>query len=139
MRDYTKKGPCPKPETRPRKQPQRIAPISEKGKGAMKENQAYYARVIAAKAVVNKETGFIEWHCENCGDEIVRPTGRNVSHILGKGSNPALYLDPDNNFLLCRDCEHQWTDGDKTKMRIYPRSQEISSQLTNKHYTKKSQ
>ena len=128
MSDFT---PCPKPpprEKRPRKYlkrtPLKRGPTA-KGRKQIRENKRYYAEVIATKPHV----------CENCGKRIPKPTGSNVSHILGKGSNPALYYDKDNNYLLCKSCENWWTNGNKTTMNIYRESTEIARRLTLKYYT----
>lgn len=94
-----------------------------------KENKEYYNQSIEDN--IEKHGGC---RCENCGDDIQNPTGRNVSHIIAKGSNPSLYHDPINHYILCRDCESEWTDGDRTKMNIYQDSQERRMKLLREHY-----
>ena len=47
------------------------------------------------------------------------PQGINVSHIISGGANIALYLEPLNNFILCRGCENQWTNINPKDMGIW--------------------
>lgn len=118
------KGPAPKPARKPEKEPKPLNRVSDKQRVRIKANKSYYKLVLETKPHV----------CENCGEKIINASGRNVSHILSGGSNPALYHDEENNYLLCDLCEHIWTNGDKTKMRIYPESEEISTRLKLKYY-----
>ena len=46
--------------------------------------------------------------CENCGKPIRYPWATNVSHILSRGSNPALSHDPRNTNILCWECHEKW-------------------------------
>lgn len=98
------------------------------------QNKEYYAQRITDNMIKNKGKCI----CEECGDEIKRPVGRNVSHIVGGGANTALYLESINSKILCLKCEDIWTNGDKTKMKIYPECMEIRQQLNLKYYTQKS-
>jgi hypothetical protein len=102
----------------------------------MAENKKYYAQRIVANMIKNKGKCI----CENCDDEIKKPIGRNVSHVIGAGANITLYHEAENSFVLCLRCERIWTDGTeggKTKMRIYEDSEERRMRLTLKYYTQK--
>ena len=46
--------------------------------------------------------------CENCGRPIEHPWATNVSHILSRGSNPAMAHDPRNVNILCWECHQNW-------------------------------
>lgn len=97
----------------------------------IKVNKEYYNAAIQKNVELN---GYCK--CENCGDTIINPTGRNVSHIIAKGTNKSLYLNPLNNFVLCLLCEDTWTNGDRTKMRVFPESQTRKFNLLNEFYLK---
>lgn len=95
----------------------------------IKESNVYYQEAIKENMDRNGEC-----LCDNCGVTIPYPTGRNVSHIISKGANIALYYEKENNFILCAMCEDVWTNGDKTKMRIFPESKTRTFNLLNKYY-----
>lgn len=95
----------------------------------IKESNDYYQKQIQKNIDRNGEC-----LCDNCGVTIPNPTGRNVSHIISKGANVALYYEEDNNFILCLPCEDIWTNGDKTKMHIFPESKTRTFNLLNKYY-----
>jgi len=111
--------------------------ITEKKKVIQSENQFY-------KAMINlnyqKNRGFCL--CDNCGQEIERPIGRNVAHIISKGANPALYHDPLNHFILGRgiifnqcDCLEDYDSGTKRQaLNIYAESERRKVELKRKYY-----
>ena len=72
--------------------------------------------------------------CEECNIEIKEPKGMNVSHIISKGSNVALYLEPLNSYVLCVPCHQKWEFGDRVSMKIYPEAMERKERLTHKYY-----
>jgi len=109
----------------------RIKKISDKQKNRIVANKSYYAQEIARHQEENKG----QCPCENCGVEIINPSGRNVSHIIAGSSNSALYHHPLNRFILCHDCERIWTNEDKTKLKIYHSSEERMIDLKNFYYT----
>lgn len=129
MRDYT---PRPKPEkqVKPKKGLNRIPTARQKQ--SIADSKKYYKIAIASNIAQNRG----KCTCENCGKHIKEPTGSNVSHIVSKGSNRELYLDPDNHFILCDICEGHWTMHDKTQMAIYNESEERRIALTFKYYNK---
>ena len=92
-------------------------------------NKEYYSEAIQDN--INK---YGSCTCENCYKNIPNPKGRNVSHIIAKGTNKSLYLEKDNNFVLCLECEDTWTNGDRKKMRIFPESQTRKFNLLNNFY-----
>lgn len=67
--------------------------------------------------------------CEECGDAITNPKGRNVCHVLGGGAYKVLYFNPINHFILCLRCGDIEQSGDRTKMKIWPKFKEIRLQL----------
>jgi len=110
-----------------RRQPKSILKVSPRQREKIRENKQFYA-------------DFIENHptkcCDECGDIIRNPTGSNVSHIVAGGTNPAVYSDPQNAFLLCQTCEGIWTTKDRTKMKLWPLAQSIRTEVLNRHYVK---
>jgi 5-methylcytosine-specific restriction endonuclease McrA len=122
----------PKPEPRKKKEKKRLKRSWIKhSKKSLKKRQedklkrdAYYAEVIRTKSHV----------CENCGAPIPDPAGHNVSHIVSAGNNEALYYDPDNNFLLCLDCEGIWTGKSPHSMRIWPEAERRITMLNHRYY-----
>jgi hypothetical protein len=109
----------------------RIKKVSDKQKSRIIANKSYYAQEIARHLEENKG----QCPCENCGVEIIEPSGRNVSHIISGSANSALYHHPLNRFILCHDCERIWTNEDKTKLKIYHSSEERMIDLKNFYYT----
>jgi hypothetical protein len=109
-----------------------IPKMSAKRAAEVVKEKTYYREVIKEKRKLDGKC-----YCEECELEILHPKGRNVSHIVGKGANEALYLDKRNNFLLCVECEHQWTAIDPTVMKIYPKALEINVTLTREYYDNK--
>lgn len=122
------------PQKKPKVQLKRT-PISKKPTAkqsdSIKASKEYYRIAIAANMAQNKGKCI----CEECGCVIANPTGSNVSHIVSKGANRELYLDPLNHFILCDIDEGHWTMHDKTKMNIYPESEERRIELNHKYYT----
>jgi hypothetical protein len=108
-----------------------IKKVSDKQKSRIIANKSYYAQEIARHLEENKG----QCPCENCGVEIINPSGRNVSHIIAGSANSALYHHPLNRFILCHDCERIWTNEDKTKLKIYHSSEERMIDLKNFYYT----
>lgn len=96
-------------------------------------NNQYYISALLDNWVKNNGV----CRCDECRSFIDDPTGRNVSHIISAGANRSLYLDPENNRVLCLDCEDKWTTGDRSTMKIYPNTEEIRIRLTNKYYQNK--
>jgi len=138
-RPYPKKGmpekkkPAPLKRTPLQRKVYKIKKVSAKQAVHIEISKKYYAKKIADNILQNRGKCL----CENCDDEIRNPTGRNVSHVIGSGGNKALYHEEENSFVLCDRCEDQWTDnngGEKTEMRIFPKSEEIRIRLTFKYY-----
>lgn len=72
--------------------------------------------------------------CKECGKPITNPSAYNVSHILTKGSNPAMSHDPRNVYILCP--EHHDMYEQKTtrrRMRIFDMSEERIQQLKSEY------
>lgn len=110
--------------------PKPIANVSKKQLGKIKENGNYYRAAIAQNIIRNKG----KCRCDECGEEIKQPKGRNVAHIVSGGANAALYLEPENNNVLCFDCVIWEESGDRTKMKLYEQREEIRQRLTAKYY-----
>jgi len=108
----------------------KIAKITEKKKDFIKMSKAYYSLAITK----NKLSNGGKCICEECGNEIKSPSGRNVSHIISGGSNIALYLEPTNNFILCAKCENIWTNISPSSMKIWGEAQERKEKLNLKYY-----
>lgn len=125
--------PYPKTGLRPKKSYQGLkrAP-GKKQAQSIKHSKSYYALAIDSNRSANRG----QCVCENCGKEIKNPEGKNVSHIVSKGANKELYLDPRNYFILCFDCENIWTTRQKTKMAIYAESEERRMLLNLEYYSK---
>lgn len=103
---------------------------TKKQSESIKASKEYYRLAIDSNVSHNKG----KCVCEECGCVIKEPTGSNVSHIVSKGANRELYLDPMNHFILCNIHEGQWTMHDKTVMNIYPESEERRIKLNHKYY-----
>jgi hypothetical protein len=97
---------------------------------SIKASKEYYRLAIASNIAQNKGKCI----CEECGNQIKEPSGSNVSHIVSKGANRELYLDPLNHFILCDIHEGHWTMHDKTTMNIYHESEERRINLNHKYY-----
>ena len=102
-----------------------IKKVSEKGKVKIKESNDYYRMAIGMNIVKNKGKCI----CEECGEEILSPVGANVSHIISKGANPALYTNKLNHKILCFKHHQMWETGDRKSMKIYEESINIKEQL----------
>lgn len=132
-RPYPKKGLPPKKKKKPLKRTplkrgqKPIKKISQKQKNRIKENKSYYQERIVENQNKNKGVCI----CENCGSVIPFPKGINVSHIISGGANLTLYHHPLNCFILCKPCEHIWTNQDKTKMFIYEESEKRKELILN--------
>jgi hypothetical protein len=103
---------------------------SDKTKANIKVNKIYYQMQIDTNKAINKGRCI----CEECNIEIKEPKGMNVSHIISKGSNVALYLEPLNSYVLCVPCHQKWEFGDRASMKIYPEAMERRERLTLKYY-----
>lgn len=108
--------PCPKPPPREKKQKKYINRISKKKKDEIELSKEYYKRAIEA----NKRKNGNCCRCDECHVLIKAPTGRNVAHILSGAAYKALYLHPENHFILCFRHVIQEESGDKKTMSIYP-------------------
>ena len=111
--------------------------MSEKTINKIAENNNYYRKAIALNIVKNKGKCL----CDECGVEILNPSGSNCSHVIGQGANPTLYHDIRNHFILCNNlkdkgkCEQLFSDeGKKHTMKIYPKYVEIKEQLNREYY-----
>jgi len=80
-----------------------------------KEDKKWYDEQIE----LAQETPF----CEECGVRLHNISRINISHILSKGSNPALRNHPNNYNILCITHHEQWEFGDKKAMKIYNKNQ----------------
>lgn len=127
-----KKIPVPLKRTPIKKKACKIAPLTKKQQRKIQRNKNYYRWAIAANIAKNNGKCI----CEECGTEIPYPTGANVSHIVAGGANNMLYDDPINHEILCKPCEDIWTNGERSKMRIFPETEAIREELNLKHYTK---
>lgn len=122
---------------RARNKPKLIKKVSAKKLLFIADSNQYYIRAILA----NRKKNGGECRCDECGEKIKHPNGRNVSHIVSSGANNALYLDERNNKILCifeNGCEPKWTEGDRTTMKIWPECEKIAEQLTLEYYSAKS-
>jgi len=132
------RGKC-KPCALKEKPPKKIQPVSEKKKQEIKTSNQYYRWAIDKNIIKNKGV----CRCDECGEEIKSPSGRNICHIVSGGANKALYLEPINHFILGKgetfgECSCGWKydeSGEKEKMNIYPRHVEVREILNNKYYT----
>lgn len=104
-----------------------IKKIIPKQKVKIEENNQYYKRCIAENIIKNKDCA----RCDNCGEKIRKPTGRNVGHIISSGANSRLYHEPLNHFMLGKGelfgecgCLHEFDEGtDRQSMNIYEESE----------------
>lgn len=115
------------------KPPKPICKRTDKKKAVIKDSNKYYRMAIARNIVKNKGV----CRCDECDVVIKNPKGRNVAHIISGGANPALYLDPDNQNVLCIDCVIREESGTNRKeMKLYEQRENTRTLLTNKYYTK---
>ena len=110
--------------------PEPIRRVSDKKSKFIKDSKIYYD--VAIQTNIAKNNG--KCICENCQKEIKSPKGINVSHIISGGANITLYLEPLNNFILCRECENQWTNVNPKAMGIWQEAQRRKTILNNKYY-----
>lgn len=110
--------------------PKQLKKVSKKQLGKIKENGNYYRAAIAQNIIRNKG----KCRCDECGSEIKEPKGRNVAHIVSAGANAALYLEPENNNVLCLDCVIWEESGDRTTMKLYQQREDVRQRLTAKYY-----
>lgn len=83
------------------------------------ENERFYRWVWAHKA----------HRCEECMRPLPEFSATFVSHIISRGAGPEQAHDPRNTNILCFRCHSQWETGDRARMRIYTRNQNIISKL----------
>lgn len=89
------------------------------GKNNAQGNSKFYRYIIEHK----------EWVCEECGAVILYPSAVNVSHILSRGAHPDKSHDPRNVNFLCFHHHSIWENGEREKMKIYPKNQKTIEQL----------
>ncbi len=94
------------------------------GTNTIANNQKFYRFCIEHLPMV----------CEECGKPITHPSAINVSHILTKGSNPAMAYDCRNVNILCPEHHSVWENGDRQSMRIYDRNNERIELLKQEYY-----
>lgn len=125
--------PYPKKGMHPKKVKVGISRLpTKKQQDSIKTSKQYYRSAIESNVAQNKG----KCVCENCDVIIAAPTGSNVSHIISKGANRALYFDPINHFILCMTCEACWTSFDKSQMAIYAESEERRIEINKRYYTR---
>lgn len=95
------------------------------GTNTIANNQKFYRFCIEHLPMV----------CEECGKPITHPSAINVSHILTKGSNPAMAYDCRNVNILCPEHHSMWEHATTRKtMRIYDRNNERIELLKQEYY-----
>lgn len=117
--------------------PKPIKKRSDKQKEKIKINGEYYSWAIAE----NRKKNLGTCRCDECGDEIARPTGRNVCHIVSGSADETLYHHPLNHFFLGKGLKFgECTCGDRfdnspsaDKMKIHPERLRRREQLKNKY------
>lgn len=106
----------------------------------IKERKEYYDWAIQEN--IKKNLGVCR--CDECGEPINNPTGKNVSHLVSGGANQTLYLHPLNHFIFgnqlkfdkCK-CEQLFSDeGKRESMKIYPEFKRRWELLNHHYYTK---
>lgn len=70
-------------------------------------------------------------YCEECMKPLRSYSAVYCSHILTRGAHPEMAHDPRNINILCFDHHNQWENGNKERMRIYTKNQQIISELKN--------
>lgn len=101
---------------------------------AIKDANVYYKKAIAQNIINNKGKCL----CDECGSEILNPTGSNVSHLISKGANAALYFHTLNHFIFCFDCEQLFSNmGKREMMNIYAQFEVTHELLNNQYYESK--
>jgi 5-methylcytosine-specific restriction endonuclease McrA len=103
----------------------RIPKKSEKQKTVKVKDIEYYKQCFY----------YSDRKCEECGIDL----GENwdpyyVAHIISKGNNTALRWDQMNHVILCRDHHNQFDSEDRSKMKIYPRTEKIRQSLNKEYY-----
>ena len=63
--------------------------------------------------------------CEECQRPLNNYSPVYISHIKTRGSHPEMAFDPRNVNILCYKHHNMWENGDKEKMRIYPRNMKV--------------
>lgn len=83
---------------------------------------------------------FYRWcweHMPHICQETMRPlwdySAVYISHILSRGAYADMATDPRNVNILCFEAHNQWENGNRKKMRIYPKNQ-ITIQLLKQEY-----
>lgn len=99
---------------------------------AIKESGIFYRRAIEENMI--KYGG--KCRCEECHEVISRPTGSNVSHLISKGANAALYFHSLNYFIFCFRCEQLFSnEGKRSTMNVYPVFLNRHELLNKEHYS----
>lgn len=112
--------------------------VSAKKQERIKESKLYYRQAIGRNILKNKGVS----KCDECGEPIKSPNGRNVCHLIGSNANPALYLDPENHLILGKgplygECDCGWKfdeSGERETMKIWPVAAERIERLNFKYH-----
>jgi len=80
-----------------------------------------------------KQTGT----CQCCKAPIPNLSPINFSHVLSKGAYPCYRLDKRNIFIVCDNCHHEWTVGDRNQSK-FSLKREIAQTLKEEYYKAKS-
>ena len=117
--------------------PKKIKSVKDPKEKAEKiaENKAYYRKMIGLNIIKNKGV----CRCDECDGKILKPSGRNVAHILPDSTYPEAYLDELNSFILGKgfgecECLYKFDDSAKcTEMNIWLVAQQRKSKLKQKY------
>lgn len=122
------------------KKPKQVKAVFDKE--SANENKSYYAKAIFLN--IKKNNGRCK--CDECGEDINKPTGRNVCHIIGKGANTALYHDVRNHLVLGKgelfgECNCGWMfdeSGSWEEMNVALYARQTKETLNLEYYNRKS-
>ena len=103
---------------------QSYKPIKKSNKNS-NENQQYYKLAWDSHRVKQ---------CEECDKALHEFNPCHISHIISKGSNPAVRSDLRNHPLLCMDCHQTYEFGNRKAMRTYHKAQAIRLELMQEYY-----
>lgn len=114
---------------------------SDSRREKIKANNKYYLDAILR----NKEKNGGICRCDECGEEIKHPTGRNVAHIIGSGANLALYHKIDNHLILGKgdmfgecNCLFEFDESGRwQQMKVAEHVKEVKQRLTAMYYDNK--
>lgn len=93
-------------------------------KGVEKSNNKFY------RYVWNNKPNYC---CEECLTPLGSYSSKYISHIISRGANAFMRLDPRNTNILCPLHHVQWENGDRKSMRIYRGNVEII-EILNRDY-----